>query len=87
MVPVYRQWVRIEANEDGEKLVVLYAELVGLLYYFTNTVRLDISCTVCKLADFSAAPKQIHWSTIKKVVKYLKQTKIKGITVKPSHEP
>ena len=55
--------------EDATK----YRQLVGSLIYL-NTTRLDISFVLVILYRFMQKPCEAHWSTKKRVLKYLKET-------------
>eukprot|EP00253_Pinus_taeda_P010092 PITA_10092 len=60
--------------EDATK----YRQLVGSLNYLTTT-RLDISFVVGMLSKFMQNPCEGHWSTAKRVLRYLKGTQDFGI--------
>ena len=51
-----------------------------LLYLSTNT-RPDIAFAVSQVCRFSANPKKPHASAIKTILRYLKKTKDKGMTI------
>ena len=55
-----------------------YRQLVGSLNYLTTT-RLDISFAVGILFRFMQKPCEGHWSTAKRVIKYLKGTEDFGL--------
>ena len=50
-----------------------YRRLVGSLQYLAFT-RPDISFTVNKLSQFMHAPSELHWQSLKRVLRYLKGT-------------
>lgn len=58
--------------------VIKYRQLVGSLIYLTTT-RPDISFVVRTLSKFIQKPCEGHWSTIKRVLKYLKETQDFGL--------
>lgn len=60
--------------EDATK----YRQLVGSLNYLTTT-RPDISFVVGILSRFMQKPCEGHWSTAKRVLRYLKGTQDLGI--------
>ena len=52
-----------------------YRTLLGELLYAYVTCRPDIGYAVVTLSKFSICPHQVHYSMLKKVAKYLRQTK------------
>ena len=60
--------------------------LVGCLNWLSISTRPDISTITNMLAKYSSRPSQAHLTSVKRVIKYLKGTKQKGIlfTSKPS---
>jgi hypothetical protein len=65
-----------EGNEFED--VTKYIQLVGSLIYLTTT-RPDISFVVGILSKFMQKPCEGHWSTAKRVLKYLKGTQNLGL--------
>jgi len=68
--------------EDGNKLesedATKYLSVVGALQYLTLT-RPDISFTVNKVCQFLHSPTTIHWSIVKRILRYIKGTIKLGI--------
>ncbi|KAL0541043.1 hypothetical protein IC582_021073 [Cucumis melo] len=60
---------------DGVLLenVSLYRQLVGSLIYLTVT-RLDIAYAVHIVSQFMAAPRTIHFTTVLRILRYIKET-------------
>ena len=60
---------------EGDPLsdVTMYLSIVGALQYLSIT-RPDISFTVNKLSQFMHRPTDIHWQSVKRLLRYLKQT-------------
>eukprot|EP00980_Cylindrotheca_fusiformis_P025376 scaffold13535_cov117-Cylindrotheca_fusiformis.AAC.2 len=56
-----------------------YRTLLGELMFAYITCRLDIGFSVITLSKFSKIPAEFHFTTLKKVVKYLRRTKQWGI--------
>ncbi|WCJ44133.1 Retrovirus-related Pol polyprotein from transposon RE2 [Euphorbia peplus] len=56
----------------------LYRTMLGSLQYLSFT-RPDISFAVNKLAQFMHAPTLVHWQGVKRLLRYLQQTKSCGI--------
>ncbi len=65
----------------------LYASLVGSLMFLAIATRVDIACTVRKLAVYISRPGQAHWKAAKRVLRYLKGTKSLGITFVRANNP
>jgi len=64
-----------------------YAKLLGSLQFLANSMRLDISYAVNKLATYTANPGLQHHSALKQVLRYLVGMKTLGITYqKPQDE-
>ncbi|KAL4576014.1 hypothetical protein LXL04_012102 [Taraxacum kok-saghyz] len=58
-----------------------YRKLVGSLQYLAFT-RPDISLAVNKLSQFMHTPRQTHWQSLKRVLRYLKGTIHHGLFLK-----
>ena len=53
----------------------LYASLVGSLMYIQVCTRPDIAFSISVLGRFQSNPREQHWVTAKKVMRYLQRTK------------
>jgi hypothetical protein len=60
-----------------------YRSLIGSLLYAALGSRPDIAYAVNQLSRFNSNPGKAHWVAARKVLKYLKGTKDRGITYKP----
>ena len=60
-----------------------YRGIIGMLGYLQNTTRPDISMATHQCARFNNDPKLSHERAVKKIVRYLLDTKDKGIIFKP----
>jgi histone deacetylase 1/2 len=56
-----------------------YRSIVGGLQYLTLT-RLDLSYSVNKVCQYLHAPTTEHWTTVKRILRYVKDTVTTGIT-------
>lgn len=62
---------------------ILYKIIVGELQYAT-LIRLDLTFVVNKVCQFMAQSHEIHWTTTKWILRYLKSTLEFGLEFKPS---
>jgi len=65
----------------------LYRRTIGNLLYISNCTRPDLSFAVSFLAQFCNDPLQGHWSGVKHLMRYLKQTKDLCLTFSKSNRP
>ena len=61
-----------------------YAAAVGMLLYLSSNTRPDIQFAVHSAARFTHNPKHSHAQAVKRICRYLKGTKDKGILFKPN---
>ena len=61
-----------------------YASIIGMLLYLANNTRPDIAYGVHQAARFTHNPKNSHAAGVKRIIRYLKQTRTKGLFLKPS---
>ena len=57
------------SSDDATK----YRSIVGALQYLSLT-RPDISFSVNKVCQYMSAPTTAHWSAVKQILRYLRQT-------------
>ncbi len=62
------------------------ATIVGMLMFPSTNSRPDIVYAVNQCARFTHCPRNIHATTIKRILRYLKGTWMKGITVSSLNE-
>jgi hypothetical protein len=60
-----------------------YASVVGMLLYLANNSRPDIAFAVSQCARFTHDPRQPHAVAVKRICRYLKGTRDRGIVLKP----
>lgn len=73
------------APDDTETLremaTIPYQEAIGSLLYTAICTRPDIAFAVQTLSQFSSNPGPKHWTAIKRVIRYLKNTEDFGLTL------
>jgi hypothetical protein len=57
-----------------------YRSMVGALQYLTLT-RSDISFAVNKVCQYLHAPTTVHWSAVKRILRYIKHTMKLGLKI------
>jgi hypothetical protein len=67
-----------DGNKLGSEYATKYRSVVGALQYLTLT-RPDISFAVNKVCQFLHSPTTIHWSAVKRILRYIKGTIKLGI--------
>ena len=55
----------------------LYQQAVGSLIYATTSTRPDLAASVGVLSQYMSDPSELHWSGIKRILRYIKGTLIK----------
>ena len=79
--------LKILAKFDSKAISELvYKQLVGSLIYLTTT-RLNLSFAMSFISRFISAPKVEHWTTTKRVLRYVKGTLDFGILYSRSKDP
>ncbi|KAI5727689.1 hypothetical protein M8J77_005662 [Diaphorina citri] len=69
---------------EAEKLDVPYQEAIGSLLYLSQGTRPDITYAVSFLSRFNHNYGQAHWNAVKRIFRYLQQTKYYKLTYKKS---
>jgi hypothetical protein len=69
-----------ETHVDPHTINGNYASLTGSLMYAAIGTRPDIAYAVNRLCSFNNNPDMIHWTAAKRVLRYPKGTKHRGIT-------
>lgn len=69
---------------QGKNTNLPYQQLIGSLMYLAVLTRPDISYCVSYLSQFNDCFDEIHWKSAKRVLRYLKCTKSKGLLFKKS---
>ena len=58
---------------------VPYREVIGCLLWLSLGTRPDITYAVSQVAKFSANPGQVHWTAVKRILRYLHGTRNMGL--------
>jgi len=61
-----------------------YASVVGMMMYLASNSRPDIAFAVHSAARFTHCPRRSHEKALKKIARYLKGTRDRGMIIKPS---
>ena len=72
-------------DENGSPCVEpwSYPSVVGMLMYLATNSRPDVAFAVNQCARFTHCPKKSHEMAIKRIIRYLKATKDKGMIISP----
>lgn len=71
--------VNLVRQTDTCKKELPYQQLIGSLMYLSVLTRPDISFAVSYLSQFNNCYNESHWKQAKRVLRYLKQTKNRGL--------
>lgn len=75
------------ADKDGprrkEAHLWSYAAAVGMLQYLAQNSRPDIALAVNQVSRFTHDPKLVHEVAVKRICRYLKQTRLEGLMFTP----
>ncbi len=63
-----------------------YRSVIGKLNYIANNTRPDISMAVHQCVQYCSNPKALHELAVKRIIRYLLETKDKGLILKPTTE-
>jgi histone deacetylase 1/2 len=61
-----------------------YASVVGMMMYLSSNSRPDIAYAIHSCARFTHCPKKVHEKALKRIARYLKGTRERGMIIKPS---
>lgn len=75
----------LSKDEDGlgRKAAWSYRSVIGMLGYLQGTTRPDISMAVHQCARFNSNPKLSHERAVKRIVRYLLDSRDKGLVFRP----
>jgi len=72
-----------KSNEEIKLMEnIPYRQAVGALMHLAVATRPDIAFAVGLISRYMENPGQAHWNAIKRILRYLKGTRDKGITYK-----
>ena len=75
--------VKLQKNDAGPEFSrSIYQSAVGCLLYLANWTRPDITFAVSNVARYSADPRLVHWTAVKRILRYLKGTSDYGVKYK-----
>ena len=83
---VYKEVLHKDEDGPERKQPWNYRSAIGMLNYLAASTRPDILYAVHQCARFAANPKLSHERALKRIVRYLKGTRDKGIILKPNLE-
>ncbi len=69
-----------ETSEEPLSPSIPYRSIIGTLYYYANGTRPDILFAVNYLSRVQARPRNIHWTLLQQVLRYIDTTKELGLT-------
>jgi hypothetical protein len=62
-------------NEKSEIVNIPYAYAIGSIMYAMLSTRPDVALTLSLMSHFQSNPGVSHWSAVKSILKYLRNTK------------
>lgn len=77
----------LEKGEGETEKNIPYREAVGSLMHLATVSRPDISFAVSLVSRFLNSYNETHWNAVKKIFKYLKETKVYGLYFTRTTEP
>ena len=80
---LHKEILHKDENGSERKQSWNYRSAIGMLNYLAASTRPDILFAVHQCVRFAANPKLSHERALKRIVRYLKGTKDKGIILKP----
>ncbi|RVW40555.1 Retrovirus-related Pol polyprotein from transposon TNT 1-94 [Vitis vinifera] len=65
---------QLKKNREHSVAQIEYAQIIGSLMYLMNCIRPDIAYAVGKLSQYTQSSNQDHWTVVRRVLKYLRDT-------------
>ena len=69
------------------KLHKQYQALIGSLLYLMHATRPDLAFPVIRLSQYSSNPRECHWLSLKRILRYLKYTSSASLVLGTTAEP
>jgi len=66
--------ISLKKNKGASVSQYKYSQIIGSLLHLMNHTRPDIACAVGRLGRYTCSPNISHWTTLERVLKYLKGT-------------
>ncbi len=79
-INTFGNFPRMGNSEDPLPASIPYRSIIGTLYYYANGTRPDILFAVNYLSRVQAKPKNIHWTLLQQVLRYIDSTREMGLT-------
>ncbi len=79
-INTFGNFPRNENSEDPLPVSIPYRSIIGTLYYYANGTRPDILFAVNYLSRVQSKPKNIHWTLLQQVLRYIDSTQEMGLT-------
>ncbi len=79
-INTFGNFPRNENSEDPLSASIPYRSIIGTLYYYANGTRPDIIFAVNYLSRVQSKPKNIHWTLLQQVLRYIDSTQEMGLT-------
>jgi hypothetical protein len=70
----------------SSSLHAVYRTAIGQLLYLTTKTRPDIAVAVGVLTRQVSAPAEVHWTAVKRILRYLKGTRMYGLHIAPTND-
>jgi len=67
--------VKMVANEDSKDSCNQQMYRAAVKLYISSKTRPDIACAVSIIARFCANPTNVHWTAVKRILRYLQGTR------------
>jgi hypothetical protein len=74
-----------DEHGDPQKEDWSYSSVIGMLLYLSSNSRPDIAFAVNQAACFTHCPRLCHEVAVKRIARYLKATKERGLVINPDN--
>jgi Reverse transcriptase (RNA-dependent DNA polymerase) len=83
-IPADTKTLGKSVNSESTKESWSYSSVVGMLMYLCSNSRPDITFAVHQCARFTHCTRRVHEQAVKRIARYLRGTKDKGMIIKPN---